>query len=1327
MKTTPVTKLFLTGCIVGLLCFVLFPVAVFSIERDKVLYFNDIDGLPRNIVTCLEQDKYGYTWIGTANGISRYDGDVFKNYEELKGHTLRCLVIDNNNDLWIASEQGVYFYNRIRDQIELKYEGFIHSLCHYDGRIYYNSIGKVAILQESGSIDVLNNGNIRCFYVDAEGIWYNHDLNGVRFRPHGSKKDVGPVILDGNMFSVIREVDGHLFMGCSNGHLYALLNKEKVKKIDVQNHHNIHEVIKVDDEYWIATDGNGIIVLDEELNFKKSLDRVHTHNTKIHSNSIYDLFLGSNDELWIATYGAGLGCLIIDDSPFKNITARRSIRNSLIAKEGVSVFQKENKIYFGTNYGLSIFDEKKDRYTNFPMPLLKRNIQGGKVCAINIDYKENIWIGTYDGLLGKYSPDFKFIKSYMPSGNGSSDMQRIVFINKLGDEDLLVATNYRNRNLLLLDLKTEQFTPITLTQDGREKTYLNIVSIRKNKEGETIVLLRNDGFFTVNAEQKILENNLPEINKRITFRLLDFYQDNKGFYWMATQKDGLVRMSEDGREFDKWTMEQGLPTNSILRLESVDDKYLWISTISGLCRFDMNTYEVLAFNHGHGLPSNEFTARASTVTSDGRLIFGSYGGFTIVDPEKVETNETDAKVIISDITFQNQSIKNIDNKPFLKVPLEETKEIVLPFRRNSFTIHFFTKDKDLPKLNNYAYRLKGMEENWIQLGRNKQTTYTNLSPGTYTFEVNSTNNSNVWSKTPTQLQIKITPPWYLSWYAYGGYFVLFWSILISIHLVYTNRIRLKKEVEMSEYKVQQEHELTERKLAFFTNISHDLKTPLTLIDAPVKDLLESDEVTDSQINKLLIIKRNSQRLYKLITDILDFRKLTQKQLPLKVSESKVDEAIENIYQAFKAECDKKQIDFKINNSVHESIYVEIKKIEKIIWNLLSNAVKFTEQEGEIYLSVEKEILEDRPFLKLIVQDTGVGIPGEEKNNIFKRFYQKQQSAEQSSDGTGIGLSIVKELVELHHGSIEVNSTVGHGTTFIVHIPIDKTEYEEKEMASEKLRVNKTNEVPEPLPNEASPIRASKNNNYNLPVLLLVEDNVELREYMTSYFSRYYKICQAGDGREAMELVNKKKPDLIITDVRMPVMNGHEFCTAIRSNFDTSHLPIVMLTANGLVDQQIEGLSAGADAYITKPFDIKYLDTLVHSILENRKKIRNRIMGVGEKGNCENKLTEKDSEFVERLRLCIKNNLSNPHLNVDLISEHFAVSRTQLNRKIKSLTGQTPNNLIKSVRLKTAYELISEKGLRVAEAAYQTGFSDPNYFTICFKKEFGENPSQIQHA
>lgn len=1319
MRTKLLT--FFSSLLVAIWIIVISYQPTFSREREKYLYYSDVDGLPRNIITCIEQDKYGYTWVGTGNGISRFDGNDFITYDQLKGQIINSLLVVNN-DLWVASDQGFYSYNRIYDNFEIKYKGNINAISTYSNEIYFGGWSRIMKLDSLGVTEVIRDSDIQCFVVTNEGFWLGKNIDGAKLISRHDTNHIKKTLLKGKSVSVIQEIDGTIFFGCSNGELFVYKPDGSKSKIAIENHHSIKEIIKIDNEIWVATDGNGIIILDEKLNCRKSLNREYSKNSKFKSNSIYDVYRGDNNEVWIATYGAGLICLMEDTSPFENIIPEPGNQNSLVAKEGVLAFQKDSKIYFGTNYGLSVLEEKTGDFTHLLMARLKTEIKGSKVLAMNTDQQNNFWIGTYDGLLGKYNSELKFIQSYQPCGNEATDMQRIIFLHKYTNNNLLIATHYRDRSLLNFNLKTETFTPMSALIDGNSGTSFQLMSLRENQEGETLALLKYDGLYTVNPEKNILENNLPEINKRITFSLFDFYHDTKGYYWFATQAQGLIRMSEDGREFDKWTTEQGLPTNTLLRIESTDDKYLWISTIAGLCRFEMETGEVLIFNHEHGLSGNEFSIRASTTTDDGRIIFGSNAGFTIVDPKKVQPDISETKVIISDITFHNQSIKKVTDKPVLIHPLEETREIRLPFKRNSFTIHFFSKDKDLPKYNNYAYRLLGLEENWIYLGETRHTTYTNLSSGKYTFEVKSTNKSNVWSSSPTQLIIQINPPWYLSWYAMVGYAVFIIGIIMGGMYFYAYRIKMKKEVEMSEFKVEAEHEMTERKLAFFTNVSHDFKTPLTLINAPLRDLMDSEYLNDEQRSKLQVIYKNSGRLYKLISDLLDFRKLTQKQMPLMVKKTNIKKLIENNCAAFHEEYLAKAINFVCNIDIEYEVFVDSPKIEKILWNLLSNAIKFTPKDGEIYLNADIIKVDGKDHLRILLKDTGIGISAENTQKIFDRFYQAPNGKNNVPEGTGIGLSIVKDLVEIHHGKIELISAPGIGSTFVVSFPSKKEYYSIQEIDHSAER----EEIPfaEEQSNKLSLQAQKKQTRYNLPKILLAEDNIELLDYLAGHFEKNFKVYKATDGEEGLQIAKEKNPDIIVTDVLMPNMNGYEFCQKIKQQFETSHIPVVMLTANGTVEHEIEGLEKGADSYISKPFNIKLLDTTIVSILENRKNIRKRFMEIQEDGDNKIKLTSKDIEFIEELKLFIETNIGNSKLNVALLSKHFAISKSHLNRKIKSLAGQTPNNLIRSIRLKKAYEIIKKNGVRVSEAAFMVGFTDPNYFTICFKNEFGENPSQI---
>ena len=1301
-------KLFITLIVI----FVLSVNNSFAIDGKKVITYTVEDGLPRDIVTCFIQDSIGYSWVGTSNGLSRFNGTDFLSNEQLEGFFINSIAIDGKNNLWVSVNHGLFLYDYEHDKFMLIHKGYTHKLTIHNDTIYY-LLGKTLYKLEGVTpVKVtIKDVNVTSYAVTEEGIWYGSQGKGIRLL--GTDKGY----LKTRHFNIITEIDSVIFGACYNGDLFIKKKNEPLTKIDVNNDNVIKDIKKVNNQIWLATSGGGIIILDKNY---KQVDHIYVNNEEVplRSNTINKIY-ANNKLIWVSTYGGGLTCILPDSELFEKISP---IENKAYNYRGSGIYQDGDKYYLGTDYSLSIFDDEGQILGGLDKLRLSSDLNGTNVKSITKDYKGDFIVATYDGLLGKYNDKWKLLNTYKPFRNEVSGLdkgQHIVQLFDVNSKEFIITSLGSDNNIVLFNSETGVIKDV---ECGLPGSLIQAMSIRRNRAGEILVLINRHGLYRYSYEDNRLYNMMQ--NARLNLVLNDFYQDIEGNYFISTKMNGLLKVSPEGKVLKNWTRESGLKTNTAFRLESSNDSLLWISTISGLAMLDMTKDKLQVFDTRHGLSSNEFSLRSSLVLKDNRIIFGNTNGFTIVDPSKLVVDTSRPKVVISDITFHNKSIRELSDYT-LSRPLEEKSKISLPNSRNSFTISFFANDYNLPKYNTFAYKLEGLEDDWIYLGENNYTTYTNLYPGEYTFKVKATNKSNVWNNIPTELIIEILPPWYGTWWAYFIYVIISFVIIAFLLKIYNKRLNLKLDLDMANFAVEKEHELTEKKMTFFTSISHDLKTIATLIAAPVNDLLSMDDLGKDKIKKLNVIKRNAEMLYKLNVELLEFRKISKNKLLLKVQKVDVESIINNVYESFTQECSSKNIEYTIDVNLKEytgGIYLDVKKVERILLNLLSNAIKYTNEGGTVSIKVQAS--QNKGILDIIVRDTGIGFDTYEADKIFDRFYQVEDNSKQYG-GVGIGLFIVRELANLHHGAILVKSEIGKGSTFTVTLPISKENYTVAEISNEEW-VN-VSSVEDEKSNINDIVKGSivdiPKRKYNQYSIVIVEDNEDLRSYLEDHFSENNTVSVAENGKEGYDLIIDKSPDIIISDVDMPVMNGYEMCDLVKKDFNTSHIPFILLTGNSELEDKLKGMYHGADNYITKPFEISYIDAVVDSLLNNRHKLREKFMGI-EPVTDEEQMSSHDIEFINKFKQLIIDNISNPELNIDTLISHFSVSRSQLNRKVKDLVGTTPSNYIKTIRLKQAYELLMVKNSRVSDVAYKTGFSDPNYFTLCFKKEFGKNPSKV---
>ncbi len=541
---------------------------LFSTEKKKLLTFTVNDGLPRNMVTCFVQDKYGYGWVGTRNGLARFDGYNFFQYDSLKGLFINSIVLDNKNNLWAGSNNGLYRYNRLADNFNLIVRGYVHDVKFSDENIYF-LLGKTLVkVTGRNNTEVVLNDKINTFFIEKDSVWYSPETGGLRL--YGSKK----TLLKNCNVSLIKKAGGYLFIACNNGNLYVKKGNKNIQKTDLLNHHKIFDVVKINNEYWVATDGNGIFVLNNNLKIKKHIYNKVNGISILPGNSIYNIFVSDDGVIWISSFGAGLACFLPENMPFRNLTPLFGNKNSLVAKEGYVAFIEKEKYLLGTNYGFSEWFLKSNRFINHFSTELIKELKGTKIRGITKDRRENYWLATYDGVMGKYSKDMKLIRTYSPVNHNYEEAQKIVQLFNIDNDNFLIASVMRGKGLVLFNSQTGESSDVLYDKKNIRRKVWQVASIRKNQSDQIVILINHLGLF-----QYIINNNklyplTPEINKLLTMILNDFYQDKQGNYWIATKVQGLLKISPKGEILRKWGYQNGLPSNTILRLESLDDRYL---------------------------------------------------------------------------------------------------------------------------------------------------------------------------------------------------------------------------------------------------------------------------------------------------------------------------------------------------------------------------------------------------------------------------------------------------------------------------------------------------------------------------------------------------------------------------------------------------------------------------------------------------------------------------------------------------------------------------------------------------------------------------------
>ncbi|WP_044533295.1 hybrid sensor histidine kinase/response regulator transcription factor, partial [Bacteroides intestinalis] len=794
------------------------------------------------------------------------------------------------------------------------------------------------------------------------------------------------------------------------------------------------------------------------------------------------------------------------------------------------------------------------------------------------------------------------------------------------------------------------------------------------------------------------------------------HMDNQGGIWIATRNGiGYIKDTSHPGEFELYGYKQGLEDTFVRTIQEDASGNIWLSTNDGISRWNKQKQNFDNYDYRDGIPMGNFIEGSACRTEDGTLYFGSLNGVCYFNPENLITERQVAPVQIIECKGLDNQIESRSGETLI---LASNGNIKLPYDRNSFRIYFSVPDYSQSQQVEYAYLMEGLENTWTNTLGENQVTFRNISPGEYTFKVKARLRNQEWDDTHiATITIHIYPPLWLTWYAKIFYILLILLCVFFWFRFYKRKLLLESSLELEKKKSQNEQELNNERLRFYTNITHELRTPLTLILGPLEDLVNDPHIPTFYSNKIKVIHSSAIRLLNLINQILEFRKTETQNRKLTVSKGNLGNLVTETGLRYKELNRNGKITFQINIDTRETkLYFDTDIISTILNNLLSNAIKYT-PEGEIRLIMRSIVEEENKYTEIAVSDTGYGIDAESLPHIFDRYYQAK--GKHQASGTGIGLALVKSLADLHEGTLQVESEIGKGTTFTLRLLAENTYpnalHKEEKMEKKLIEPEKSEEEDK----EEADVR---------PMLLIVEDNDDIREYIVSSFSNNYRIITATNGKEGLEQAQKHIPDIIISDIMMPVMDGIELCKRVKEDICTSHIPVILLTAKDSIQDKEEGYESGADSYLTKPFSAKLLNSRIHNLLESRRKlallIANRTKELKPEQPQEPiKLSRLDEEFLARFTSIVEENVDIDKLDMSFMMDKMNMSHSTLYRKIKGLTGISGNEFIRKIRLKNSLRLLMEEGLNISEAAYASGFNDLGYFRACFKEEYGMAPSE----
>lgn len=1318
--------------------------------------------LSNNYIIDIAEDKNGYIWFATEDGLNKLEGGVFSPFYKkdkgkslnLTGNELNCLLDDPQKPiLWIGTQRaGLNAFNyQTNEQIIFQHDpndphsiatndvtdlaiaadGNLWITTYWRGIEYLNKETRKFTHYNQETVPDLPSNTIWTVIDDHKGSLYiGHAQHGMsilsikdkKIKNFTYNKNDNKSLPSNNVQCIFKDNTGNIWVGTGRGLALFNPNTEEFIWLGEKNPSLSHLVYDIqqfnENQLWVATELGGIAIIDLSKTLFNTAEEIHViqagnNEYNLNNSTVRCLFQDSHQNIWAGTWGGGINFLSSDGALFKSFSYSPNSPESSLSTQIASAvcIDKQGLLWIGTDGGGINVLKDGQRIATYTEE--SGHLSGNSVQTALCDQKGNLWFGIFNGGIMYYNMQTKSFQQIFPEKESTQDV-RSLFEDNNGT--IWVGTS---NGVFQIDRESKK-----ILQHMNANAPDNLVrSVMKDKKGQIWVGSFGRGIFLYASNGK----RLKEFNTYLNFpsnTINQIFEDSKGCIWAATG-EGLVQFENNSPwKYKVYQRNEGLANTFIWAIEEDENQNIWFSTNQGISCFVRSEESVYNYDFRDNIPMASFTGRSVCKDKNGVMYFGSTNGLCYFTPSYILEKRQAPKAIIGKITVFEPLVSENSNET--EISLINKESVRLKHLQNNFNISFSIQDYSLNERVEYAYMLKGLENSWYTVKDPNNVTFRNLPPGKYEFMIKTRIRNQEWSDEISSIEIIIAPPFWLSWWAKLLYLISGTALLFIGLWAYRRKLNLEYLYESEKKSHEQEQELNDERLRFYTNITHELRTPLTLILGPLEDLVKSNTLSSKDHHRISVIHQSAVRLLNLINQILDFRKTETQNKRLCVTKGNLTNTVYEVGLKYKELNSKPDIQILIE-AEEENMFLFFDKeiITMILDNLISNALKYTDK-GYIRIRAEWVTENGIRYAQLSVEDTGYGIGKEALAHIFERYYQ--ESGEHQASGTGIGLALVKNLVKLHEGDIQVKSLPDIGTTFYLRLLAENT-YPQA-LHGEDIHTEKQDAKAEDSTMKLEAIEPDKNAR---PIILVVEDNADIRDYIADSFTNLYEVKTAANGKEGLQIATDCIPDIIVSDIMMPVMNGVVMCQKLKADIRTSHIPVILLTAKDSITDKEEGYQAGADSYLTKPFSASLLQSRISNLLTQRRLLSERFAirpDKPEKQSMEEKraiitesMSKLDKEFLDKITNTITEGLAAAeNIDITVLSNVMCISSSTLYRKVKALTGMSTNEYIRKIKMQLAEKYLLEGKYSISEIAFKVGINSNVYFRQCFKEEFGMSAS-----